>query len=183
MRFFLQGISFFLVSALLSTELHSQKMSAPSAPKEEMVSVRGRVLAGVNYLTGYLRGGFGDHYQVFVFGLEPGSPSGPIAPVKIMYKFFFKTESALPDSFFDASKHYELRVVRESSCDETVQNLSYEKNDDEAGKPLPSTYILRPLNGAPKDVLKPDAVLPCYLLRPGRYKVLGHDTATTKPSH
>lgn len=53
--------------------------------------------------------------------------------------------------------------------------LSYEKNVDETGKPLPPTYVLRPVNGAPKDVLKPDAVLPCYVLRPGRYKILSQD--------
>jgi hypothetical protein len=53
-----------------------------------------------------------------------------------------------------------------------VQNLSYQKNTDETGKPLPSTYILHPLDGASTDVLKPDSTLPCYILRPERYKLL-----------
>lgn len=117
-------------------------------------------------------GGFGDHYEVFVFGLEPTSQSGPVTPVKVMYKFFYKTEPALPDSFFDFAKHYELTIARDSSCDETVQNLAYQKNETLEGKPLRPTYILRPLVGAPKDVLKPDAVLPCYVLTPGQYKLL-----------
>jgi hypothetical protein len=181
-RIFLQGIAFLLASVLLPTWLPAQKASAS---KEKTISVRGRVLAGVNYLTGYLRGGFGDHYEVFVFGLEPRSQGDPVAPVKVMYKFFYKTEPALPDSFLDSSKLYELQLVREPSCDETVQNLSYQKNEDETGKPLPSTYILRPLDGAPKDVLKPDSVLPCYVLTPGKYKVLSQDkkpsASTAKP--
>jgi hypothetical protein len=43
---------------------------------------------------------------------------------------------------------------------------------DQSGKPLQPSYVLRFLEGAPKDLLKPDAVLPCYVLRPGKYKVL-----------
>lgn len=170
-RFVLQGIAFLMASNLLCTELSAQKMTAS---KKKTISVEGRVLAGVDYLTGYLRGGFGDRYQVFVFGRERRSHRDPVAPIKVMYKFFYKTEPALPDSFLDSSKRYELQLVREPSCDETVKNLSYQKNEDETGKPLPSTYVLRLLNGAPKNVLKPDSVLPCYILTPGKYRVLMH---------
>lgn len=53
-----------------------------------------------------------------------------------------------------------------------MNSLSYVKNVDESGKPLPPTYVLRFLEGAPKVVLKPDAVLPCYVLRPDNYKLL-----------
>jgi hypothetical protein len=62
--------------------------------------------------------------------------------------------------------------VRTPRCDESVKKLSYEENEDETGKPLPPTYILRMMDGAPKDLLKPDSVLPCYLLRPGNYQEL-----------
>ena len=65
-----------------------------------------------------------------------------------------------------------MQAVREPKCDESVNSLSYVKNVDESGKPLPPTYVLRFLEGAPKVVLKPDAVLPCYVLRPGNYKLL-----------
>ena len=143
----------------------------PSLPKHETITIKGRTLASVDRRTGYLRGGFGDSYQVFVFGLEPSNHGDPIAPTKVMYRFF-KSEPALPDSFLDASKRYELQVVREPKCDETVQSLSYEENSDENGRPLPSSYILRPLDGAPKDVLKPDVVLACYVMSPGKYKGL-----------
>ena len=44
--------------------------------------------------------------------------------------------------------------------------------EHDSGKPLPPTYVLRFLEGAPKDVLKPNAVLACYVLRPGKYRAL-----------
>jgi hypothetical protein len=163
-------VGFLLVGLVLTgVLLLAQK---PSLPKEKTVSIKGRPLAGVAYLTGYLRGGLGDHYEVFVFGLESKSRDGSLVPVKVMYRFFYKTESALPDAFLDASKRYQLQVIREPNCDETVESLSYQKNSDPTGKPLPSSYILQPLTGAPKEVLKSDLVLPCYVMRPGKYKTL-----------
>ncbi len=36
---------------------------------------------------------------------------------------------------------------------------------------LPATYVLKVLDGAPTDVLKPDLILPCFVLRPGQYRV------------
>jgi hypothetical protein len=163
-------VGFLLAGLVLAgTLVLAQK---PSLPKEKRVSIKGRPLASVAYLTGFLRGGFGDHYEVFVFGLESKSHDNSLVPVKVMYKFFYKTESALPDAFLDASKRYQLQVIREPNCDETLESLSYQKNADTTGKPLPSSYILQPLTGAPKEVLKSDMVLPCYVLRPGKYKAL-----------
>jgi hypothetical protein len=138
----------------------------------KIIIMAGRVLADVDHLTGFLKGSFGDRYQVFVFGTESKEKQRDhLALVKVMYEFY-KSDPSLTDSFFDYSNRYELQLVRESSCDETVQSLSYEKNVDETGKPLPSTYVLRLLDGVPKHVLKPDALLPCYVLRPGKYRVL-----------
>ena len=153
--------------AFLIGQLAAEK---PSLSKQRRASVRGRTLAGVD-LTGFLRGGLGDRYEVFVFGSESSNQIDSITPIKVMYRFF-QSEPALPDSFLDTSKRYELQVIREPNCDETVQSLSYQKNMDATGKPLPSTYILRPLDGSPKDILKPDLVLPCYILHAGNYKVL-----------
>jgi hypothetical protein len=95
-----------------------------------------------------------------------------VAPIKIAYAFF-KSDGPLPDRFFDYSKQYELQAVRDTRCDESVERFSYVKSvDHESGKPLPPTYVLKFLEGAPKDILNPDAVLPCYVLRPGKYRVL-----------
>lgn len=157
-----------LILAFNKVLLLAQK---PSSRKEKTASLKGRPLAGVAYLTGFLRGGLGDHYQVFVFGSESKSHNSPVAPVKVMYRFFYKTESALPGSFFDASKRYEIQVIREPNCDETVASLSYQKNTDATGKEF-SSYILQPLHGASQDALKPDLKLACYIMRPGKYRIL-----------
>ncbi len=141
-------------------------------PPPKLVTVKGHVIADVRHLTGYLRDGFGGYYKDFVFGIESGNGNRTV-PVIVTYKFFYRTEKGLPDSFFDASKRYELHVERESYCDKTVQDLSYEKNINyETGKPLPSAYILKLLDTAAKDILKPELTLPCYMLRSGKYKIL-----------
>ena len=177
-KVFLQGVILLLLGVIPGA---NRAAGTVASSKGKKISIRGRVLARVNYLTGYLRGGFGDRYEVLVFGHESRlDQSDAVSPIKIMYRFF-KTEPALPESFFDSSKHFELFVVREPSCDETVQNLSYQKNSDENGKPLASTYILLPLDGAPKDMLKAELVLPCYIMRPRKYKVLSRNERRPGP--
>lgn len=109
-------------------------------------------------------------YLSFIFGVQEAG-SEDVVPVKVSYAFF-KSDGPLPDSFFDYSKRYELRAVRDPRCDESVNSISYVKNVDESGKPLLPTYALRFVEGASKAVLKPDAVLPCYMLRPGNFKLL-----------
>ena len=44
----------------------------------------------------------------------------------------------------------------------------------ERGKPPRPRNILKVVNGAPTDVLKPDLKLACYFLRPGQYKELSN---------
>jgi hypothetical protein len=144
------------------------------APKQEEVSLKGRVLADVASLT--FGAGVGPQYQKFIFGVESKNLQGQtvITPVEILYAFF-KDQGPLRDEFFDHSKVYELNVVRDSQCDQTLSNLSYVRNSDETGKELPATRILQVLYGAPHDALKPDAILPCYVLHGREYKVLHQD--------
>ncbi|MGH9970490.1 MAG: hypothetical protein ACREBG_22240 [Pyrinomonadaceae bacterium] len=129
----------------------------------------GRVLAYVDSLV--VGAGVGPQYEKFIFGAESKGERGEqvITAVEIVYAFH-KSSGPLPGSFFDYSKRYELRVERDARCDETLKKLSYEENEDETGKQLPSTYILRMMDGAPKDLLKPDSLLPCYMLRSGDYR-------------
>lgn len=123
------------------------------------------------------------------FGIEhldwpPGDGSKRLAPIQIVYAFS-PSDGLLPDSFFDCSKRYELQAVRDTRCDESVESLSYLKSVDvDSGKPLPPFYALRFLDGAPKDALEPDAVLACYILRQGRYRVLieKEGTGQSKPT-
>lgn len=166
------GIYSCTVAALIATVLTSvsvtQKTQDDQVATEKTRPLVGRVLADVSTLT--FGAGLGPKYTSFIFGAEEGG-SAHVVPVKVSYAFF-KSDGPPPESFFDYSKRYELQAVREPKCDESVNSLSYVKNVDESGKPLPPTYVLRFLKGAPKVVLKPDAVLPCYVLRPGNYKLL-----------
>lgn len=170
MRTFLYGIALLLSSALLSTNLAAQKNPPPRASKEKTSRLVGRVLAYVDSMV--VGAGVGPQYETFIFGVESKDERGELVntPVEIAYAFH-KSDGRLPASFFDHSKLYELRVVRDSNCDDSVSNLSYVKNEDETGKQLPPTYILRMMDGAPKDALKPDLVLPCYVLRSGNYRL------------
>ncbi len=160
----------------VSYEIHNTNVieQSDSMPNEKKTPLVGRVLADVASL---IHGaGLGPQYQTFIFGVESKNTQGEqvVTPVEILYAFF-KDEGLLGDSFFDHSKLYELNVVRDSRCDQSLSKLSYEKNVDATGKELPPTSILQILNGAPRDVLKPDFVLPCYVLHGPRYKVISHD--------
>lgn len=66
-------------------------------------------------------------------------------------------------------------MTHETHCDETVESISFQKNEDDTGKPLPPTYDLQILYGAPRNLLRPESVLPCYILRPRAYKVISQD--------
>jgi hypothetical protein len=94
-----------------------------------------------------------------------------VSPVKVVYEFY-RDEPNLPEKFFDFSSRYKLTVVRDTKCDESVKSLSFEANVSDSGKPLPAPYVLKVLDGAPNGVLKPDLILPCFVLRPGQYKVV-----------
>jgi hypothetical protein len=157
-----------LTLALMSANTPAQEIPARNGTTEKTARIVGRVLASVGSLV--FGAGLGPKSITFIFGVEQSGRA--IAPVKISYAFF-KSQGPPPDSFFDHSKLYEFQAVRNPTCDETVDSLAYVKNVDGSGKPLPPSYVLRFLDGAPKDVLKPDAVLPCYVLRPGEYKILG----------
>jgi hypothetical protein len=146
--------------------LHAQKAATQKDDGEKPTPIVGRVLADVGSLA--FGSGLGPKYTTFIFGIE--NRAGVITPVKISYAFF-KSQGPPPDSFFDHSKLYELQAVREPRCDEALSSLAQIKNVDESGKPLPPTDSLRVLDGTPKGILKPDLVLPCYVVRAGKYRM------------
>jgi len=163
------AIAITFISLTLTNPL-GQKRPTAGVSEDKTNSIEGRTLAYVDTLV--FGAGVGPQYAKFIFGVETkGTKTREVTPVLIAYAFH-KKDGPPPDSFYDHSKLYELRVVREPMCDESVSALSYEKNEDETGKQLPPTYVLRFLEGAPKDILKPDSVLPCYVLTPRNYQVL-----------
>lgn len=137
---------------------------------KRQVVLTGRVVANVYGLSDYfLVGEPGFNAKAFVF-LPESSAHDSSTPVKISYQFS-KRDPRLPDSFFAYSKRYELHVVRDAECDESVEHLSYMQNSEAGtGKPLPPTYVLHALQGAPAGLLKPESILPCYILIPSKYK-------------
>ena len=141
---------------------------------KQLTWMGGHVLARVEHSTGWLINSLGgQRYEVFIFGIDKWEKEAgwSAAPVKVVYEFY-RDEPNLPEKFFDFSSRYKLTVVRDTKCDESVKSLSFEANVSDSGKPLAATYVLKVLDGAPTDVLKPDLILPCFVLRPGQYKVI-----------
>jgi len=148
------------------------RQSGNTVAEKQLLMMRGHVLArieGLGYRINLLGG---QRYEVFIFGIDKWERAWwSTAPVKVVYEFY-RVEPNLPEKFFEFSSRYELTVVRDTKCDESVKNVSYEANVSESGKPLPATYVLKVLDGAPTAALKPDLMLPCFVLRPGQYKTL-----------
>ena len=131
-------------------------------PVQELL--RGRVVAQVASL--HYGSSLTHSWMSFFFAVE--EPGRSVRPIQIGYAFY-QSQQLPPDSFWDYSKVYEIRVKREPSCDTTVESLAYVKNTDVNGKELPPSFVLEFAKGAPKDLLKRDAVLPCYTLWYGNY--------------
>jgi hypothetical protein len=158
-----------MIAAVVSLGAAQKPAEGPHATKP--ILIIGQVLADVSSLTFGV--GLGPQHTTFIFAIEQDGGMR-VKPVKVSY-VFFKSEGPPPDSFFDYSKRYELQVIRDTRCDERVDSLSYVKNADQSGNSMSPSYVLRFLEGAPKDVLEPDAILSCYILRPGKYKILGEE--------
>lgn len=174
-------LSLSMVFALGSTAGHDQPAKVRQSGKivVEKQGMAGHVLARVEHSSGYLRNSLGgQRYEVFIFGIDKLERYGKsAAPVKVVYEFY-RDEPNLPETFFDFSKRYVLSVVQDTKCDESLKSLSYESNFSESGKPLPATNVLKVLDGAPSDVLKPDLSLSCFVLRPANYKEVGNGKIT-----
>jgi hypothetical protein len=134
--------------------------------KEIMV---GRVLAEIDRPAG---AGVGPLWRFFIFGVESSSANEQTKPVLIRYVFHnWKADGPPPASFYDYSRLYELQVVRDAKCDEAVSTLAIVKNETEDRKSLPPSPGIWFLNGTPRDAVKSDMVLPCYVLSRGNYRI------------
>jgi hypothetical protein len=144
----------------------AQKAQAEIVQKDQ--TLVGRVLAS---RSDFARGaGVGPKWESFLFGMNPDDgQAGSLVPVKVEYAYF---DSPLHDRFFDYSKLYEFRVHRESGCDEKVSSFSTVRNSTASGRPLPPSFVLRFLDGAPKVHLESDSVLPCFVLHAGDYRMI-----------
>jgi|SRR5262249_18608355 len=127
--------------------------------------LRGHPVAQVASL-GY-GAGLSHKWMSFFFAVEQSD--GSVKPIEVGYAFFHSNQLP-PDSFWDYSKLYEIRVIREKGCDTKVESLAYVKNVDANGRELTPTFVLAFAKGAPKDLLKLEDVLPCYTLWHGKYR-------------
>ena len=170
------GTSLIAVFTLLAV-LPAHGRQKHKATTEKRTPIVGRVLAWKESLV--FGAGVGPKWTIFVFGIEsPNQSEKQPQPVKIAYGFY-KDQGPLPDNFYDYSKRYELQVVRNPKCDESLSSLSREKSVDETGKELAPTDVLRFLYGAPKYLPNPDTILPCYVLRPGKYRLLNNSNRSS----
>jgi hypothetical protein len=154
-----------LLLAAVTTAVFSFAGEKTTAPSPEHEVLRGRVLADVASLA--FGTGLAPKWTSFIFAAE--TSSGKAVPVRIAY-VFYESEQLPPESFWDYSRLYDLSVKRDRTCDTTVREISFEKNVDAEGNELPASLVLRPTKGAPPGTLKPEAVLPCYILWYDHYK-------------
>jgi len=154
-----------IVRALLVLVIATHGTVAQQKPAVASETLRGRPVAEVNSLL--FASSLTHKWMSFYFAWE--EPNGSIRPIQIAYAFHRSAQ--LPsESFWDYSKHYEIKVRRDRGCDTKVENLAYVRNTTEDGKELPRSFVLRFAKGAPKDLLKDEAVLPCYVLWYGDYR-------------
>jgi hypothetical protein len=157
-----------LVGAFGIFVLFLSQSSAQSELKEVKNEVlRGRVVAFA--APSVIPAGSGPLKMLFIF--ETQAEEGTPTPVLVEYRFY-NLQEAPPPRFFDYSNIYDLSVKRDRKCDSTVEEVSYEKVQDERGRPLPSRFILKNAKNAPSVSLKPDTALPCYTMWHDQYKTV-----------
>ena len=118
----------------------------------------------------------GDGGDLLAFVFIPDTTNKETPPktaIAVDYRWF-SDERELPNSFFDYSKHFEIRVLRNSGCDTTAADFFYLKlfHDDALKKPSERIYRFQAAANAPKMDFADDFKLSCYEMRPGNYSIL-----------
>jgi hypothetical protein len=92
-----------------------------------------------------------------------------VTPVLITYY----SDLDLPESFFDYSKLYELRVRRSVPAEMPLKSIAYRRYfDPDWVENKPPELILRLLDGVPRDILKMDMLIHHYDVW-GNYRIVG----------
>jgi hypothetical protein len=132
--------------------------------------LRGRVLADID--DGNHETGTSERYHLFIFGVESKGREGErnVTPVLIMYSY---SDSILPKSFFNYSKLYELKAHRDPVGDISLEAVALIKIVNSDGKEVePPISTLTLLDGAPKDILKMDAMLAQYKIHEWGFRIV-----------
>jgi hypothetical protein len=143
---------------------------ATSTPKTERLT--GHVLG---YVPNLLQSN-GDGGELLPFIFIPDSSTKEeqqISPVAVGYRFF-SGQAALPDTFFDYAKRFQIDVTRNSACDTTAGDFFYLKifSDKKLKKPSGRIYRFQLSTDAPKLDFADSLALLCYEMTPGNYSLL-----------
>jgi hypothetical protein len=154
-----------LLLALLNAGVRAVAQTETKAVSDLQTTLRGHFLADFTFQ--FSGAGVGPKWETFIFGVEQAD--GRTRPIRIAYAYYGQR---LPSAFLDYTKRYELKAIREKSCDESVNGLSWVKNVDTSGRELAPTYVLRVLKGAPNVLLRPQLTLQCYIVSEGHLRLV-----------
>ena len=92
--------------------------------------------------------------------------------IQVAYDYYGpakSNEDGFPDVLVESARQWQLRLVRDPTCDRAVQEFS--RAQDETGKDTKIDLpIWKLLPGAENEKLPYCETLPCYLLKAGDYK-------------
>src|SRR5215469_12031912 len=77
-----------------------------------------------------------------LFFLAVEEPGGNVRPIQIAYTYY-KSHQLPPESFWDYSKLYEVKVQRDTHCDFKVEDVAYFRMRHESGADLGRILVLR----------------------------------------
>jgi hypothetical protein len=124
----------------------------------------GTVLTGkfVARIDGPRLTGFGVNHELYVF--EMYSPTG--SQFVTLSDTFLIYQPHLPVWALDYSKLYKLTAVRDSKCDDTLENISRRSLFDSHGQFIETKNALTYAKNSPVLVLPWNSSLPCYVVTP-----------------
>jgi hypothetical protein len=126
--------------------------------------VLGTVLTGkfVARVDGPPLTGFGVNHELYVFEID--SPTG--SQFVTLSDTFMIYQPHVPIWDLDYSKLYKLTAVRDSKCDDTLENISRRSIFDSHGRFIETKNALTYAKNSPVIVLPWTSSLPCYVVSP-----------------
>ena len=161
----------------ICASLPAQRGETDSRSSPGGVAILGRVLAAPDPML-HNGGNLSCRFEQFLFGaeLEGAARQRVLMPVLVSF-CYYGYEAPLPETFFDHTILYELHVTRDPVADVLLKDVAFHRQvDPSTGKSEPPTMGMRVLGGVPRNLLKPDLLLPCYVLYSDGYKVVRQDT-------
>jgi hypothetical protein len=94
-----------------------------------------------------------------------GRAAGPY--IKIVYRFA-PNESPLPQNILDENTQWRFNLTRDITCDSSVGEMKTMKAQTEQGEitTIPRLKFKNEIEG-----MEDEVSLPCYVLRPGKYRI------------